>query len=280
MKIKINKLILKTLIGILLGLLVLVVIYMASLLVFYLLISLVIFIAITEYFMMHEMKLKSGYYFITLFVSLFFPAFFYFSFLWTSITFEQIILVTLIVYAFRAVLSSDSPNMKLKRLIYSLSALFYIGLFFSYQINIRMYGGGGRTAQNLLLYLYAIVVINDSFAYYFGTFFGKHKLSPKASPKKTIEGAIAGMVGGLIAATACYFVFLNSLTLKGALAGAVVIGITAQVGDLLESILKRSVKVKDASILLAGHGGVLDRLDSLVLTSPVFYVIIDYLKQI
>lgn len=253
--------------------------------IFYLLISLIIIIGVTEFFFMFPQKMKSGFFFLAIFFSLLFPAYFYFDVIWTNLSFEALIIVAFVVIAHRTVINRDSTQRKLTRFMNTTAVVFFIGLFFSYQLNIRLYGGGGRTAKDLLIFFYVINIIGDTSAYFIGSKFGKMKLAPSVSPSKTVEGSVAAVIGNLVAAMGFYlfynfFLDREVFSLLGAMAAAIVIGIPAQVGDLFESLLKRSAGVKDASNLLAGHGGVLDRIDSLAISSPVFYLLIDYLRRI
>ncbi|HVF44077.1 MAG TPA: phosphatidate cytidylyltransferase, partial [Pyrinomonadaceae bacterium] len=112
---------------------------------------------------------------------------------------------------------------------------------------------------------------SDTGAYYMGRAFGKHKLAPKISPGKTWEGAIGGMLASLLMATLAHFWFFPELSLNAALPLAAVMNVLGVVGDLTESALKRSAGAKDAANLLPGHGGFLDRLDSLLYNAPLLY---------
>ncbi len=113
----------------------------------------------------------------------------------------------------------------------------------------------------------------DSFAMFGGKWWGKHKLTPEVSPKKTVEGTITGAVSSLVVGAILYFVFQDSysLTLPCALVTAFVASSFGQVGDLAASLLKRLAGVKDYSNLIPGHGGVLDRTDSLLFSVPCAY---------
>lgn len=120
-----------------------------------------------------------------------------------------------------------------------------------------------------LLYTFLIVVATDIGAYYFGSKFGKTKLSKVISPKKTVEGAIGG---GLFAVFVSAFgVFYTNLSPIEAIIGGILITTFAQFGDLSESLIKRDAGVKDSSNILPGHGGLLDRTDSYVFALPVAY---------
>jgi len=133
--------------------------------------------------------------------------------------------------------------------------------------------GDGRAVVLLLM---AVIVISDSAQYYTGRAFGRNKLAPTISPKKTVEGAIGGVVFGTLAMiVGGHYVFRSPMWVL-ALLGAV-ISLLGIVGDLFESLLKRSAGVKDSSNLIPGHGGVLDRIDSWLFASPVYYVFVRFI---
>jgi phosphatidate cytidylyltransferase len=127
-----------------------------------------------------------------------------------------------------------------------------------------------------LLVIMLIVMTNDSAAYYTGSAFGKHRLYPLVSPKKSIEGALGGLVGSVGGTLLAKFTFFPQLPLVDALIAAVVIGVLGQAGDLFESLLKRSFGVKDSGSIIPGHGGVLDRLDSIIFAAPAMYYYVIY----
>jgi phosphatidate cytidylyltransferase len=115
---------------------------------------------------------------------------------------------------------------------------------------------------------------SDTGAYFAGRFLGKHKLYEAVSPKKTVEGAIGGLVAAVLGAVVGHFFYLRSLPLDHAIILAVVAGSLGQAGDLGESMLKRSFGVKDSGGIVPGHGGILDRIDALIVTSAFAYVYI------
>jgi len=120
----------------------------------------------------------------------------------------------------------------------------------------------------------AITWLQDTSAYFIGRRFGRHKLAPILSPKKTWEGAAGGMIGAIFTGVVCVLLLGLPITLlQGALLG-VVGGIVGPLGDLSESLIKRQVGLKDAGNLIPGHGGILDRADSLLFTIPVLYYLI------
>ena len=123
--------------------------------------------------------------------------------------------------------------------------------------------------RELVLTLFTIIWVGDTAAYYGGRAFGRHLLAPKVSPKKTVEGAAAGLIGSVVAGLVAAFVLGESNLQMAGISGAT--AIAGQLGDLAESMLKRSAGVKDSSSILPGHGGILDRLDSLFFAAPLFY---------
>lgn len=122
-----------------------------------------------------------------------------------------------------------------------------------------------------LFVIMLIVMTNDTAAYYTGTLIGKNRLYPLVSPKKSIEGAVGGLFGSLCGTFLAKFTFFPQLTFTDAVVTALVIGVIGQTGDLFESLLKRSFGVKDSGSIIPGHGGVLDRLDSILFAAPITY---------
>ena len=125
---------------------------------------------------------------------------------------------------------------------------------------------------HLLLALLVSVWANDTVALLVGSKFGRRKMAPCISPNKTWEGSIAGLIGGLVVGVAGLELATGSVTPAAAVLFGVV-AVASQAGDLVESSLKRAVGVKDAGSLLPGHGGMLDRLDAILVASPVFYAL-------
>jgi phosphatidate cytidylyltransferase len=119
--------------------------------------------------------------------------------------------------------------------------------------------------------LLVIVMCGDTFAFYVGTSFGKHRLYPAVSPKKSIEGSLGGLAGSMVGALIVKATFFPELSLPACLITALLLGLLGQLGDLFESLLKRSFGVKDSGVIVPGHGGMLDRLDSLLFAVPAAF---------
>ena len=128
-----------------------------------------------------------------------------------------------------------------------------------------------------IMILLLTIWICDTFAYAFGRSFGKHKLYEKVSPNKTVEGALAGLLGAILTIFVVKSLSIFPLNWSEAVLIGLVIGVLGQMGDLVESWFKRDVGVKDSSSLLPGHGGMLDRFDSLIFLSPAVYILVSIL---
>lgn len=149
---------------------------------------------------------------------------------------------------------------------FTILGILYFGWFLGHLVLLRNLDDG----FGHIIFLTMTVVFNDVLAYTSGRLFGKHKLAPEISPKKTIEGAAGGLLGSLAAA----FIFsyaVPSLSAGAVACGAILIGIAAPLGDLVVSVIKRDMSVKDSGTLIPGHGGLLDRCDSLIFATPVYY---------
>jgi len=125
-----------------------------------------------------------------------------------------------------------------------------------------------------IFFLFSVVFAGDTFALYGGKFCGHHRLASRISPGKTVEGTIIGLIGNCVGGVLFAFFFLSGFSIRALLLLSVVLGVLGQLGDLWESILKREANVKDSGWLLPGHGGFLDRVDSMLFTTPFLYYFI------
>ncbi len=126
-------------------------------------------------------------------------------------------------------------------------------------------------STKLLLFFFIVIFASDAGAYFVGKAIGKHKLIPKISPGKTWEGLFGGIAAGAAAAAICTTTFFPELAYQASLPLAAVMAIAAVFGDLAESAIKRGAGAKDSAAILPGHGGLLDRLDSLLFNAPILY---------
>lgn len=139
-------------------------------------------------------------------------------------------------------------------------------VFFSYHVVLI----DGLAERELIWLVVITAFATDIFAYFSGYLFGKHKLSPKISPKKTIEGAIGGVIGSTLLCLLFGYLVIPSLLLHSAVIGLIGSAF-AQLGDLTASVFKRKMGIKDYGTLIPGHGGILDRFDSVLFTAPFVY---------
>lgn len=169
------------------------------------------------------------------------------------------------------------PKYSLAQMFVSFFGVVYVGVCLSFIYLLRMEESGD--------FLVWLIVFSswgcDIFAYLFGNLFGKHQLVPKLSPHKSVEGAIGGVVGAM-GLSAIYgaiirsYLSINLAPLKFALI-ALFGSIASQIGDLAASAIKRKVNIKDYSHIIPGHGGILDRFDSMIIVSPIIYIVVTFL---
>lgn len=145
------------------------------------------------------------------------------------------------------------------------AGLLYVPLLLSQILLLRAEPSG----ELWILLVLLIVMSGDSAAFYIGTAFGRNRLYPAVSPKKSIEGSLGGLAGSLAGAFLAKFTFFPGLSVADCIITAVVLGLLGQLGDLFESLLKRSCGVKDSGTIVPGHGGILDRIDSILFAAPV-----------
>ncbi len=148
--------------------------------------------------------------------------------------------------------------------------VIYTALPFSFALGLPKFSMVDQTFTLEVFFLFVLIWSSDSFAFFTGKFFGKHKMAPKISPKKTWEGFAGGVFFTLILG---YFIEANYPDLRG---NFIIVGflvsVFAPLGDLVESQLKRTFGVKDSGNIIPGHGGILDRLDSFIICAPVVYL--------
>jgi phosphatidate cytidylyltransferase len=146
--------------------------------------------------------------------------------------------------------------------------LLYIPVLLAFQTWIRKLG------PEWIIFLYASVWASDTLAYYLGKWIGKRRLYKDVSPNKTVAGAVGSLIGGLIGVLLLRVTIVSPLTISSAVLIGIMIGTISIVGDLVESMFKRDAGIKDSGVIIPGHGGILDKIDGVLFTSPVLYWIL------
>lgn len=210
-----------------------------------------------------------------------------------------IVLVAFVIIGLLAELSR-SRGSALSNLTSTVFGVLYVSLSFGTLVGIRelflndfpvprflsVVGGHSADFDRELIYhwggytvvsIFACIWICDSAAQFVGLRFGEHKLAPRVSPNKSWEGAVSGFLAALLTAVIAKYLVLPFLSLGESLVIGVVVGIFGQLGDLAESLLKRDAGVKDSSAIIPGHGGMLDRFDSLLFVSPILFLYFDFI---
>jgi phosphatidate cytidylyltransferase len=196
-------------------------------------------------------------------------------------TLSNTAIVTMVLLLFASTIWLRGPTGKpLSSVAITAFGVLYAGLFsYIYALRYHDYAVGAAAGTALVFLPVLLTWTTDVGAYAFGRIFGKKKLIPSISPGKTVEGAVGGL-GLAIVICLLYVRFILmpyaqlGLTIQGAVLFAIVISVAAQTGDLAESLLKREAGVKDSSRIIPGHGGILDRFDSLLFVMPVAFLLL------
>ena len=187
----------------------------------------------------------------------------------TALLINIMIIVVFLYEIIRNYYPKSSPKGATGRIGVTLTGVFFISWTLGHLLlirDIRPYG------CNYTYYLFLLIWSADTFAYVFGSKFGKHRLSEKVSYKKTVEGTIAGLIGGTVTGIALKIILsLKEFSFSEVIFLSLGIIVIDYISDLAESLLKRDAGLKDTDMLLPGHGGILDRFDSFLLSAPIFY---------
>ncbi|HPN36910.1 MAG TPA: phosphatidate cytidylyltransferase [Melioribacteraceae bacterium] len=239
------------------------------------------FIGVSSYYEFYKMIIKKSAYankylgFVAVFIIMLNS---YFKFIDFETIVYSIVLFVLLIELFR------NKNSAIFNSSVTLLGIFYVGLFASSLVNIRelynnnnfIYDRGGLIIISVLI----IIWVCDSAAFFIGSALGKHKLFKRVSPNKSWEGAIAGFVFSIISVIALKSFLIDFLDWQDVIAIGIITGIFGQIGDLIESLLKRDSGVKDSSSIIPGHGGIFDRFDSLLFASPIIFIYLKYMSNI
>lgn len=179
--------------------------------------------------------------------------------------FPEILTLALLSLLMVRLIAKREPAGAIREATAAVFGLFYIPVLMSFQVNII------RAGAPLLVMLYFAVWGSDSMALYIGRSLGRRKLYVEVSPNKTVAGGVGSLIGGIIGAALIRFAIMNFMPLQKAVFLGLAVGFSSVIGDLTESMFKRDAHIKDSSSIIPGHGGMLDKIDSVTFAGPVFY---------
>lgn len=229
-------------------------------------VALLIGLGIYEFFEMVKNKGIFVYQYYGIFTGVLLPILIYLKYGGFVPDLEPFLIVVISLFVFILQFTRKDNSQALAGIAITILGIFYISWFFSFIIRLKYLPHGAYLVAFLLL----VTKAGDMGAYFIGRFAGRHSLIPRISPNKTVEGTI----GGFLASIAAAFLsrgLLPSYSYIDLVMLGVLLGVLSQIGDLSESLIKRDCQVKDAANYLPGLGGVLDVIDSLLFTTPIFY---------
>lgn len=179
----------------------------------------------------------------------------------------RLLLFIILIYLIPIIFYQDDKKYNTDDAFYLIGGTLFLGLAFNILYYIR------ESGLETLGYLVTITICSDTFAYFTGRLFGKHKMISSISPNKTWEGAFGGTLVAVVLGTIFYYYFISKTSIPLIIAKTLLLTIVSQFGDLTFSAIKRHAKIKDFSNIMPGHGGILDRLDSLILIMIAYMLI-------
>ena len=233
-------------------------------------------IAMFEFFNMIQKKHIPVYRYFGIIAGLLVPISTYFKFEPTQ-GWEFLLITTVCLAIFLLQFTKRETENATSGIAITLFAIFYISWFFSFLVKIRVSDLIIPDGRIMVAFLLIVTKSGDIGAYFFGKFFGTHHLIPRISPKKSVEGAIGGFLCSFLGAFLCARLMPQIELIHIAILG-ILLGVLGQIGDLSESLIKRDCQVKDSGALFLSLGGMLDLIDSLLFTSPIFYFYIRFLS--
>lgn len=237
--------------------------------------SIMIGIGLNEFFSLVEKKHIFVYKYFGVIIGMCVPVIIYFQMGGEGyFALEPFFLVIACLFIFVLQFIRRDSSQALTSIAVTLFGLLYIAWFFSFFIKIKFLQNGTM----LVAFLVLVTKMGDVGAYLVGNAIGRHNLIPRISPHKTVEGTIGGLIFSVMSAVASKS-YLPAFSYAHLVVLGVLLGTLAQVGDLAESLLKRDCDVKDAGNILSGFGGMLDLIDSLLFTTPIFYFYIVVLMK-
>jgi len=172
-----------------------------------------------------------------------------------------------------AAVRNTAPSELFKEQSFMIWGVAYIGLLYPFVYHVRNLSEVGG---DWMLFMFGTLWLSDTLAMFVGKAMGKRKLAPTVSPNKTVAGFFGGMTGGIIVALILGFWRLSMVDFYIPIIAGVIVSLIGQLGDLVESCWKRAIGIKDSSAIIPGHGGVLDRFDSLLFAAPVLFLFLKY----
>lgn len=198
------------------------------------------------------------------------------SFYFTPVTFLHASLAALLLVGFGVVLHRSPTPPNLVAAMASVFAVFYVGATLGSLVGLRLLEPD-PDGRRWVVFLMTVVFVGDAGAYYVGKSLGRRPLAPRLSPKKTLEGLVGDVVFAVATAGVLNELWFPRLSWMAAVGLGIVLSLVGVAGDLFESFLKRAADVKDTSSLIPGHGGVLDRVDSVQFAAPVLLLCVHWI---
>ncbi len=265
----------RTITSILVTALVALVVFFSPNWVFTLLASVMIGVALKEFFTLAEKKSIVVYKYFGVSIGVLIPIIIYFQKgLEGYFTLEPFIIVIACLFIFVLQFTRRDSSQALASIAVTLFGLLYIAWLFSFFVKLKFMPQGALLVSFVVL----VTKMGDIGAYLIGSSIGKHGLIPRISPHKTVEGTMGGLAFSVFSAVLSKF-YLPSFPLGHLIVLGFLLGVLAQVGDLAESLLKRDCGVKDSGAILSGFGGMLDLMDSLIFTAPIFYFYVEVMMK-
>jgi len=235
---------------------------------FFIVLQVIILISVVEFYNLSRNKMTFYQKFIGILLALIVGLSFYFQEI--SFAFASFVCLLLIGVYFLLTIDKVEKLAPFPALIaLTIFGVFYLSFTLNYFYLLREERGPFS-----IYFLLVVIFVGDTGAYLVGKLWGSHKMVPMASPKKTWEGCIGGIIFACIGGVLAQQILYRETLIWKVIVFALMVNVIAQISDPLESLFKRSVGVKDSSNILPGHGGFLDRVDSLILTTPFFYYLL------
>lgn len=239
--------------------------------VFFILIQIVVWASLLEFYNIASRRKHAPRKFIGFASALLIASSFYFE----ALSLELALFISLLILGIYFVLVMNTVE-KLAVFPSAIALTFFGSFYLSFTLN-HFYALRSEKGPFWIYFLFAVIFIGDTGAYAVGKLIGRHKMAPLASPKKTWEGSIGGVVAACLGGFFAQQILLSEAVWWKAVIFAFIIHVVAQISDPLESLFKRASGVKDSSNILPGHGGFLDRIDSLILAAPFYYYLLKFI---